>query len=387
MNIKSLKRFIIILVFVLGFFSLVMAMDNSNPFYTSKDLAERGILKVTYLIGHGKPIKTVAFSPNGELVASASEDGHVNVWDLETGKCLYSFESRNAAYIIAFSPDSRLIAVGGYESVVFWKLYKSDEPKFVEDDFVLISRENEVEAFATPIPRNLVVRAIKFISNSEVVIFRSRAEYSYLDDESITYPYLPIKIKWKDDYPDTKIAAHNSNGNIFVMLSRSGDGVIFDFKAFKYTTKFTYKPRFKNSCSSEDIDSVAISDGDRYLAVCSSDYHERERDRGMVDVSIWDLRAGNIVKKFKNEGKKITSILFDSESSSVIIGSGDNCIEMWNSETGLRDGCLVFDACISAKAISSKYLLIGFSDGRVAVYTKSNQLSWKSVFIFAGCQK
>ncbi len=40
------------------------------------------------LQGHTKALWSVAFSPNGEIIASGSEDGTIKLWDVQTGECL-----------------------------------------------------------------------------------------------------------------------------------------------------------------------------------------------------------------------------------------------------------------------------------------------------------
>ena len=68
------------------------------------------------LAGHSMDVNALAFSPNGWLLASGSEDRIIKLWDVASGRLLRSF-IWNAKYIsiLAFSPDGKLLAGGGGE--------------------------------------------------------------------------------------------------------------------------------------------------------------------------------------------------------------------------------------------------------------------------------
>ncbi|MDQ1725908.1 MAG: hypothetical protein QOG52_2936 [Frankiaceae bacterium] len=74
--------------------------------------------------GQAAPIEDLAFSPGGDQLASASDDGSVLVWSMKTGERLASLTGHSGRVnAVAFSPDGRTLVTGGFDGrTVTWAM-------------------------------------------------------------------------------------------------------------------------------------------------------------------------------------------------------------------------------------------------------------------------
>jgi WD40 repeat protein len=71
------------------------------------------------LIGHTGRVMSVAFSPDGHLLASASQDHSIILWDVATGQALRTLTTHyGAVNSIVFSPDGRMLASASSDGTV-----------------------------------------------------------------------------------------------------------------------------------------------------------------------------------------------------------------------------------------------------------------------------
>jgi WD40 repeat protein/serine/threonine protein kinase len=111
---------------------LIASAGGGNPFWSTQGLDSiRPGQVILWDAASGKRLRTleghkhralgVAFSPDGQRLATACLDGMVRIWNVSAGQELFSTSVTSGASCVAFSPDGQLLAAGGYQGgVVVW---------------------------------------------------------------------------------------------------------------------------------------------------------------------------------------------------------------------------------------------------------------------------
>jgi len=107
----------------LKFWRLASVLNQKRKLDSRSEVKSEDSLFKT-IQAHNSAVMNAAFSPNGELIASVSEDKTAKLWSRE-GKLLHTLKGHDSGiWSVAFSPDSQTIATGSNDGII--KLWKSD---------------------------------------------------------------------------------------------------------------------------------------------------------------------------------------------------------------------------------------------------------------------
>ncbi len=93
------------------------------------------------LVGHTDKVNSVKFSPNGKFLASADRDGTVKLWNVESGQGLYTLPNHNHKVIgLKFSPNGDFLLSGSWDPTVkLWEVESGKHLHTFEWDYLYSS--------------------------------------------------------------------------------------------------------------------------------------------------------------------------------------------------------------------------------------------------------
>ncbi|MEH2274475.1 MAG: NB-ARC domain-containing protein [Nostoc sp.] len=287
--------------------------------------------------GHKSWVRSVAFSPNSQILASGSEDQTVKLWDVQTGQCLNTLQGHTSwIWSVAFSPDGQILASGSEDQTV--KLWNVQTGKCL----------NTLQGHKS------WVRSVVFSANSQILASGSEDETVKLWDMQTGKCLNTLQGHtswiWSVAFsPNGQIVASGSEDQTVKLwdvregkclktlqahsswvrsVAFSPDGQILASGNEDQTVKLwdVYTGQCLNTLSghSSRIWSVAFHPDDQFLASGSDDQ----------TVKIWDVQTGKCCKTLTGHSSRIWSVAFSPKNPILASGSEDKTVKLWDVKTG-----------------------------------------------------
>jgi WD40 repeat protein len=254
--------------------------DNTVKLWS---LDGRGIQTFT---GHSSYVTSVAFSPDGKSIATGSGDGNVKLWSLD-GREIQTFTG-HSSYVtsVAFSPDGKSIATSsGDRNVKLWSLDGREIQTFTGHS-----------SYVTSVAFSPDGKSIATASRNTVKLWNldGREIQTLTTDHSSTVHSVAFS-------PDGRSIA-TAPGNTVKLWSIDGR----ELQTFEPHNVFGFI-------------SVAFSPDGKSIATCSLE------DK---TAKLWSI-DGKILQTFEGHTEFVDSIAFSPDGKTIATGSYDKTVKLW----------------------------------------------------------
>jgi WD40 repeat protein len=249
------------------------------------------------LKGHKSQVTSVSFSPNGKIIASASFDRTVKLWDVTTGLEIKTFEGHNSKVLsVSFANDGKTVASASSDKTVkLWDVTTGQNIK------TLKGHTDEVWGVSFS-PYGKTIASVSSDKTVKLWDITTGQEIKTLKGHN-------SKVLGVSFSPDGKIVASASEDTT-VKLWNVTTGR--DIKTLKGHRNWVY--------------GVSFSPNGKTVASASSDR----------TIKLWDVKTGQEVETFNGHADEVNSVSFSNNGKSVASASRDQTVKVWNITTAQK---------------------------------------------------
>ena len=317
-----------------GRMSIVFSPDGSTLANGGKTGYGEGVIylwdadtgaRINTLTGHTDLVITVAFSPDGNTLASAGWDGTIRLWDVDTGGPINTLTGHRNAFSsvgsVALSPDGNTLATSWDNTIRLWD---ADTSTHIN---TLTGHTAEVSSVAFSPDGNTLASGSRDdtvrLWDAETGVLQHT-----LTEEGLAYAGIYVAFS-----PDGKTLAGGGGENYFDISigSSVNSGTIHLWDVDTGIRINTFTGQHTNA-----VTSVAFSPDGQTLVSGGTNYHFDEATDTFISngiIHLWDIDMGTSIHTLTGH-TDIVSVAFSPDGQTLVSGSLDNTLWLWDVVTG-----------------------------------------------------
>ena len=296
---------------------------------------------VKELTGHGKEIRTLAFSADGQRLVSGAFDNSVRVWDLATGTSLAELlGSQSFVYGVAFAPQVPWVVSGDGTSIRFWNIDEAikDPLRYSKTGEETRNWNAHAEGGLWHFDVSRDGRRLVSLGNDDVKLW---------DIESGRV----LKTITTDKVEGTPPVAVSPDGTQFAFVSKYRSIALHSIPDGEHQHTFTHE----NVSWARQM--TFTPDG-RRLILAAEKY-----------LFVWDLKKRELLQTWQGDDKSVESMALTSDGKRLATGGESGKVTFWDMETFQPQETI--DAGVKNESESKKILAITFSSDDTLMATVS----------------
>jgi WD40 repeat protein/tetratricopeptide (TPR) repeat protein len=318
--------------------------DTKMRVVTALQQAVYNITEGNRLEGHNDIVWGISFSPDGQLLASASKDKSINIWRPD-GKLLQTLKGHNdSVSSVSFSPDGQSLVSSSYDKTI--KIWRRNPNTGLFDSTPFKTLEGHIDLIASVAfspDGQLLASAAKdktiILWNSDGslvtnlrghkgwvnwVTFSPNGKFIVSAGEDKT-----IKIWRRDGSFVTSLNAHEK-GVTFIAFSHDGKMLA---SAGRDKVVKIWQLESKNDSNAINLRLYKKLEGHTSAIWCVGFSHDGETLASASDdntINLWNFKNSTLIKSFKGHSDAVVSLSFSPDNQVLATSSYDKTIRLWS---------------------------------------------------------